>query len=386
MRVLFTTRAAGGHLWPMVPLARSFLAAGHRLRFAVPPGCAATVARTGLVPVPVGVAPARAGVPTAPPPVAGSGGQWPADWPVRPAGLSPEQHRIVRALARQRVRAAEAMAPDLIAWARLWQPDLVVHDASTYAGTVAAAALGVPAVSHLWGSAAVVRFDREGLDPAGQPQPAYARLLDRYGVPPDREPDVWLDPCPPSLALPSAVRRMPVRYVPSGDGPAPPGEGGGPDDPARQRVCLAWESPVPPAAVTDALLQAATRGVRAVRAGGAAGPLPALLPGCRVLVHQGGGAVVMTGVVAGVPQLVLPYGPEQQLNAARLRRTGAARRGAARSAGHLAKELFALLEQPGYAVAARALRDEALALPGPDETVARLTDRRRPVGWGSPAG
>ncbi|NUS82192.1 MAG: glycosyltransferase, partial [Streptomyces sp.] len=57
MRVLFTTWSSGGHLAPMVPLARAFLAAGHQVRVAVPSGCAAAVAHAGLVPVPVGPLP-----------------------------------------------------------------------------------------------------------------------------------------------------------------------------------------------------------------------------------------------------------------------------------------------------------------------------------------
>ncbi|WP_349345114.1 hypothetical protein [Streptomyces rapamycinicus] len=42
----------------------------------------------------------------------------------------------------------------------------------------------------------------------------------RYGADPAREPDLWLDPCPPSLALPSRARRLPVRFVPY-DGTSP---------------------------------------------------------------------------------------------------------------------------------------------------------------------
>ncbi|MET7934990.1 glycosyltransferase [Streptomyces sp. NPDC005322] len=419
MRVLFTTWASGMHLVPMVPLARAFLAEGHQVRFAVPSGCAAAVARFGLVPVPVGALPASAVR------AADRGrrprGAWPADWPVRPGALSPEQHGVLRAFGDQQVRIAEAMAQGLVAFARCWQPDLVVHDASAYAGTVVAAALGVPAVGQLWGSAAVLRLDRERLE--GPPLPGYARLMRRYGADPAREPDLWLDPCPPSLALPSRGRRLPVRFVPydtphdapygpsgtplprplpgplGGPRPEPRTAGldgrrpsGRPSRSAPARICAAWDDATgPPDAVRAALRVAEERGVEIVRVGSAAGrrapagPLHRVLPGCRAVVHQGGGPAVLTAAVAGVPQLIVAPRLEQQLNGARLARVGAGvylpadvLDGSPRGAGpRLARDLFALLEQPSYATAAHALRREVLAMPGPQEAVtavARLAD------------
>ncbi|MET8182117.1 glycosyltransferase [Streptomyces sp. NPDC005336] len=406
MRVLFTTWASGVHLVPMVPLARALLAVGHQVRVAVPSGCAAAVARFGLVPVPVGTLPAAAVS------AAGRGRQprevWPADWPMRPGALSPEQHGVLRAIGDQQVRIAEAMTQGLVAFARCWQPDLVVHDASAYAGTVAAAALGVPAVGQLWGSAAVLRLDRQRLE--GPPLPGYARLMRRYGADPAREPDLWLDPCPPSLALPSRARRLPVRFVPydtphatpyepyetprpepraaASNGRRPPG----PSRSAPARICVAWDDPTgPPDAVRAALRAAEARGVQVVRVGSAAGrrapagPLHRVLPGCRAVVHQGGGPAVLTAAVAGVPQLIVAPRLEQQLNGARLARVGAGvylpadvLDGSPRGAGaRLARDLFALLEQPSYGTAARTLRREVLTMPGPREAVtavARLAD------------
>ncbi|MEU5273713.1 nucleotide disphospho-sugar-binding domain-containing protein [Streptomyces hygroscopicus] len=411
MRVLFTTWASGAHLVPMVPLARALLGAGHQVRVAVPSGCAAAVARAGLVPVRICALPPA--VVRAPEAARRPRGIWPADWPVRPAALTPEQHGVLRALGDRQVRIAEAMAQGLVAFARCWQPELVVHDASAYAGTVAAGALGVPAVGQLWGSAAVLRVDRQRLE--GPPLPGYARLMRRYGADPEREPDLWLDPCPPSLALPSRARRLPVRFVPY-DGPSPretpsPYEArraltrpvrpaaasngrrgpGGPGAPGPVRVCAAWEDAGgPPEAVRAALRAAEARGVEVVRVGSAAegrppaGPLHRVLPGCRALLHQGAGAAVLAAAMAGVPQLVVAPRLEQQLNGARLARAGAGtylpadaldgtRRGAEAAGARLALDLFALLEQPSYAAAAHALRREALGMPGPDEAVEAVT-------------
>ncbi|MGK3109843.1 nucleotide disphospho-sugar-binding domain-containing protein [Streptomyces sp. WAC05858] len=411
MRVLFTTWASGAHLVPMVPLARALLGAGHQVRVAVPSECAAAVARTGLVPVQIGALPMA--VVRAPDATRRPRGIWPTDWPVRPAALTPEQHGVLRALGDRQVRIAEAMAQGLVAFARCWQPELVVHDASAYAGTVAAGALGVPAIGQLWGSAAVLRLDRQRLE--GPPLPGYARLMRRYGADPAREPDLWLDPCPPSLALSSRARRLPVRLVPH-DGPSPhetppPYEArcagphparqaaasngrrgpGGPRRSGPVRVCAAWDDASgPPDAVRAALWAAEARGVEVVRVGSAAegrppaGPLHRVLPGCRALLHQGGGAAVLAAATAGVPQLVVAPRLEQQLNGARLARAGAGiylpadaldgtRRGARAVGGRLALDLFALLEQPSYAAAAHALRREALAMPGPDKAVLAVT-------------
>ncbi|WP_349345115.1 hypothetical protein [Streptomyces rapamycinicus] len=162
MRVLFTTWASGAHLVPMVPLARALLGAGHQVRVAVPSECAAAVARTGLVPVQIGALPLA--VVRGPDVARRPRGIWPTEWPVRPAALTPEQHGVLRACGDRQVRIAEAMAQGLVAFARCWQPELVVHDAGAYAGTVAAGALGVPAVGQLWGSAAVLRLDRQRLE------------------------------------------------------------------------------------------------------------------------------------------------------------------------------------------------------------------------------
>lgn len=411
MRVLFTTWASGPHLVPMVPLARALLGAGHQVRVAVPSECAAAVARTGLVPVQIGALPVA--VVRAPDATRRPRGIWPTDWPVRSAALTAEQHGVLRALGDRQVRIAEAMAQGLVAFARCWQPELVVHDASAYAGTVAAGALGVPAIGQLWGSAAVLRLDRQRLE--GPPLPGYARLMRRYGADPAREPDLWLDPCPPSLALPSRARRLPVRLVPQ-DGASPhealspyearragphparqaaaPNGRRGPGGPRRSgpvRVCAAWDDASgPPDAVRAALWAAEARGVEVVRVGSAAegrppaGPLHRVLPGCRALLHQGGGAAVLAAATAGVPQLVVAPRLEQQLNGARLARAGAGmylpadaldgtRPGARAAGGRLALDLFTLLEQPSYAAAAHALRREALAMPGPDKAVLAVT-------------
>lgn len=77
MRVLLTTWAAPGHLFPMVPLAWAFQAAGHEVRVAGPPSCQDAITQAGLSAVEAGDQAAIAGLPK-PPELAA--------WGARPAG------------------------------------------------------------------------------------------------------------------------------------------------------------------------------------------------------------------------------------------------------------------------------------------------------------
>ncbi|MFJ5233528.1 nucleotide disphospho-sugar-binding domain-containing protein [Kitasatospora sp. NPDC088391] len=398
MRILFTTWAAPSHLYPMVPLAWAFQAAGHQVRVAAPPNCEQAITRAGLAAVPVGpvldVTKSSTGGKLA---AWHSQGSWPDDWPLRAAELEPDRRGILRALGEKQVRIAGAMTADLLAHARDWRPDLVVHDAGTYAGAIVAALLDVPAFSQMWGSSAVLQLERTDLD--GELLPGYRELFERFGADPERRPEAWLDSCPPGLTLPSPVPRLPVRFVPyNGPGAQPDWLRGAPE---RPRVCLTLgvtaDKLRPGAALPAPVLIAAerlvARGAEVVLAVTAAqhellGPLPdgvravgglplsLLLPTCRAIAHQGGGGTTMTATLAGRPQLVIAPRPEQMLAGARLAAAGAGRRLAVNELADgpeggelLADEVSALLDEPGYAAAAERLRAEMLAMPTPAELV-----------------
>lgn len=402
MRVLFTTWNSPSHFFPMVPLGWALMAAGHEVRVAAPPGCAASVNGAGLTFVPVG--------PDIDVPRTSTGGElkawhqqrgWPGDWPVRTDLLDEGQLRILRALGEKQFAIAEGMLPDLLDHARAWRPDLVVHDAGSYAGTVVASALGIPAVSHMWGSAAVLRLEREDLH--GEPLPGYTKLFASAGADPDRDPAFWIDPCPPSLRLPSPVERFDLGFVPyNGPGQVPALLA---DPSPRDRVCITWgvtagrldpESALP-VPLRDLAAGIAARGTEVVLAVTAAQqehltglpdgirvvaglPLGLLLPTCRAVVHQGGGGTAMTATLHGVPQLVLAPRPEQMLTGHRLAAVGAGRHlplgelGGPDASERLLTEAAALLDGPGHRSAARALSEEMRALPGPDGLARRLTE------------
>ncbi|WP_035853485.1 glycosyltransferase [Kitasatospora azatica] len=362
MRILFTTWSAPAHLHPMVPLARACQDAGHEVLLAVPPGCAAAVTAAGLTPVPVGAEPAA-------PPIGAVRGlpedSWPADWPLRPAALGPGPRRVLDALVGRQAAIAEAMLPDLLGFARHWRPALVVSDASTYAGTLVADLLGVPLAHHQWGGPAVLELERGG--PGGQPRPAYQALCERFGANPRRAPQVWIDPCPPSLRLPSPVRRLALRTAAAPRTTA--------DRPTRTdqqpRVLIGLEDGAPVDLLRLAADQLAVPYREVTLPLGPDRPLP----GGALLIHHGSGILTMAAAAHGIPQLVVSLRPEQALTGDRLAAIGAARHlpRAAAGAAELRTAGLALLADPARA-AARRLAAEIAALPDPAALVPRLAE------------
>jgi glycosyltransferase len=402
MRVLFTTLNSPPHLYPLVPQAWACQSAGHEVRVAGPPSCAAAIAATGLTGVTVG---SRLTASAGPPPAARTAlhalnrqRRWPDNWAYHPEQLSPDQRAMVDVLVGKNFAIADAMLDELVEFGRWWRPDLVVYDAVSYAGAVLAQVLGVPAVGQLWGNPSPLR--NEMLDFAREPRPGYAALFERFGVAPLIDPVLWLDPCPPSLALPDHIERTPVRYLPFNGSVA----AGAPwlyPARTRPRVCVTWGAAADPGQgvpdlFTQTVRQVAALGaelVVAVPAGSRDGlgelpegtrvlesfPLNALLPTCRALVHHGGAGTALTGVWAGVPQLVLSLRPAQMLVGRALAAAGAGRHYVhedllerADLGAVLLEELAPLVLSAAPGAAARRLREELLAQPTPADLVPTL--------------
>ncbi len=114
-------------------------------------------------------------------------------------------------------------------------------------------------------------------------------------------------------------------------------------------------------------------------------PHSVLFPRCDLVVSHGGSGTMVDALAAGVPQVVLPIGADQPLNAARCEALGAAvvvkpLRATPAEIGAAAR---AALEQPSYRAAAERVRREVLALPDAGHAVALL---ERLVSGGSGAG
>jgi UDP:flavonoid glycosyltransferase YjiC (YdhE family) len=400
MRVLFVTWPSRSHFFGLVPLGWAFQAMGHEVRVVSLPGLTEAVAHAGLPPVPVGTdIEDQAGMSRRGGLSAGDHRvRWPADWPRRLATLAPGQQDVADALCRKSLAMADHMAGGVVAFARAWQPSLIVHDSVTLSGPVAGAVLGVPAVASMWGQ---IGLHRHELDHAGQPRPEYLALFERFGAEPLAGPARWVDPWPDSVQLPMSVPRTPVRYVPYN------GPGHMPDwllePPGRPRVCITWghtqatlTGPVLPGLVHDAISAAGELGAEVVLAVTAAQhdalgalppgvravqslPLHTVLPSCHAVVHQGGAGTALTAAHYGVPQLIFSPRPVQLAIGERLAAAMAARHrfapelsGAPDAAATVRADVAALLHDHAYRDGARRLSSQMRAGPAPAELVREL--------------
>ncbi|GAA1774833.1 nucleotide disphospho-sugar-binding domain-containing protein [Actinomadura chokoriensis] len=374
MRVLFTTFPAPSHFFPMVPLAWALRAAGHDVAVASQPSYLQAIRGTGLPAVKAGAD-------------VDLGAVWYREGETDPGWRNSEEARAARGM-RMFAAVAEAMADDVIAFARRWQPDVIVYEPRGYAGLVAAEVLGLPLVRHLWGTDYTCeRWDVES--------PALLPLLDRYGVPDaDHLGAVTLDVCPPRLQLAEAPNRTMMRYVPFNGSGIVPDLPAGPRE--KPRVCVTWGTTFvkqtghldPVRSAVEALCDLDVDILVAIGAGHRhlIGELPAgtpvlesvpltlSLPACDAIVHQGGAGTTITAAVLGVPQLVVPSFADEPVNARQVAASGAGRSLplAETTVDRIRAEAGALLEDAGYAAAAREIRDEVAALPAPAALVATM--------------
>lgn len=107
-------------------------------------------------------------------------------------------------------------------------------------------------------------------------------------------------------------------------------------------------------------------------------PQALVLPRCRAMVAHAGAGTMLGALSHGVPQVLLPHGAEQHLNAEACRRAGAALvlRPEALDAPAIREALIRVLREPRFAQAAVRLRDEIAAMPSPGEALAAVTGAR----------
>ncbi|HKT03961.1 MAG TPA: nucleotide disphospho-sugar-binding domain-containing protein [Rugosimonospora sp.] len=366
MRVLFVTFNGGSHFYSMVPLGWALAAAGHEVRVAAAPSFAGTVAAAGLVAVPVGDEPDLRSAYTGAAPGAGRGS--------RSLGMF--------------LTAAEAMAGELRTLAGRWRPHVIVYGPRAYAGVLAAAEIGVPAVRHLWG----IDFAHDQRD---RERPQLDAFFQRHGAA-DVDPfgALTVDPCPPSLQLDTGLPVLRQRYVPYNGLEHAPGwalRDAVHDLSRTRRACVTWGTTFgtdkvnPVEVVSEGLaglsvevvvaVTAAQRdhvgalppGVRVV----ADVPLHLLLPHCGVVVHHGGAGTNLTAVSCGVPQLTVPARGDHPLNAERIVHAGVGRRIALDEFGPatIGREVWQLLDDVAYREAAARVRAEVRAAPAPAAVV-----------------
>ena len=399
MRVLFACHGAAPHLYPLVPLAWAFRAAGHEVRMAGETRIRTALVDTGLPVVEITNTPQWTDEERAETLAAIYGqGPWPPDWPRDLWALEEEQRAYLEFIGRRLIRSAEAMVGELAAFAADWRPDLLVYDAICYAGAVVAAELGVPGIRHVFGTAVMPRVE---LTASGEPLPEYVRLFAGRGLPVSLTPAATVDPTPPSMRLASFADSLDMRYIPyNGAGCMPDWVREGA---RRPRVCLTWghtaalalgdaagrpyretidavaELDVDLVVVTTAeqidLLGPLPAGTRTA----ASVPLHLIVSHCDALVQQGGDGTTLTAAAAGVPQLAISRKPDAEVAPGRLVATGAGihlryqelRDDPAR-AEIIRDAVEKLLTDATYRQAAERLRAEIESQPAPADLVAVL--------------
>jgi glycosyltransferase len=398
VRVLLAVAGGPSHLYPLVPLAWAFRAAGHDVRLAGSARAADSMMHTGLPGVTLGSGPklspqAREEL------LATAYGQrpWPADWPAHPRSLDPGQVRLLEVLGRYSVAVAEGMADDLVAFTHQWRPDLIIHDTLALSAAVAAALLDVPCVRYTHGTQDVFRVEYRIDD--GRPLPEYTALFERFGLDPPTGQPRYVDTVPPSMFVGAERPGVAMRWIPyNGPGETPAGLAG---SRSRPRVCVTWGLVVPGALGSAAadpfrdtitaiagtgaevlVLAAADQiaslgeppdGVRYL----ARAPLNLVLPHCDAIVHHGGEGTAMAAASLTIPQLVITREPLDDQCGGRLAATGAAihlrHQHLERDPGQIRDAAEKLLSDPGYRDAAGRLADDIARQPSPAEVVPVLS-------------
>ncbi len=379
MRILCVCRPAYGHLNPLLPLAAACRAAGHEVIFGTGEEALPRLRERGFRADRVGIS------------IVAADQLALADEPSL-ASLPREQRwRIGVAvfgdvLARRTIEDLRPLLDDVT-------PDLVIYD-ETDVGAAAAAHLGgVPAVAHSLGRQLPDVIRHAVLERLQ----GVLRETDRDAAPGDLfAANPYLDICPPTLQDPAASEpgeRILLR-------PVAPIE---PDDVVPDWILAARSRPL--AYLTlGTYVSAHVDSLRAAAAGlgtlaidtlvtvgpdgdrSALGSLPAsvrverfvpqgvLLPHVDVVAHHGGSGTMLSALSLGLPQLLLPHGADQFMNAQAIVGCGAGIRllpeEITRQA--VAEAVQRLLEEPGYRRAAGRLADEIAAMPSPAETVPTL--------------
>jgi UDP:flavonoid glycosyltransferase YjiC (YdhE family) len=329
-RALFTANPGYGHVHPLLPLAIAFRRRGWEVVFATGPDLVDVPRRHGFAAWSTGLS------------MDETERRYRARFPGSDELPPSERMRLVAAHMFGDV-AARTRAADLIPLAERWQPDLVVHDVTEFAGPVTALRLGIPVVAHAVSM----------LNPAADTVAAVAPVLDdlarEWGVE-DGAARVleapYLDLCPPGLARPVPnpyhdVRPIRAELPPDPSGRLPDGLAELPYD-RTLLVTLGTVVNTIPGAFDRLLGAIRNLPVNIVVSVGpnldpsALGPQPehvltcgyvpydALIPRCTAVLGHAGAGTLLATLSSGLPSVLVPQGAEQIANALATDAAGAA--------------------------------------------------------------
>jgi MGT family glycosyltransferase len=108
-------------------------------------------------------------------------------------------------------------------------------------------------------------------------------------------------------------------------------------------------------------------------------PQALLLPRCRLVISHGGAGTMLGAFGHGLPQLIIPQAADQFLNAAAAQAAGAALTlpPGAVTPDAVRAALGRLLDEPGFALAAKTLQVEIEALPAAEDALATIVAEAR---------
>lgn len=379
MRVLFSSTWGVGHVFPMVPLARAFLAAGHQVLWVTNEPTCALVQAAGIETRAGGLdrdglAEVRRRL---------DEGTAPLPGPARAGFAFPHMFGAW---------ATPAMAPDLLEAARSWRPDLLVHEPAELASALVGAVLGIRSITHSWGGAVPPDLLTAAADKVAGLWAAHGLDVAPYA---GTFSSTYLDLCPPSVQpvpldhVRDVQALRPGRYSGEHSGPvaepAPPG--------AQPLVYLTLGTVHSSASVMGrALAGLSGHRVRVLatvgRDGdpGALGPLGEdvrverwvsqsdVLPQASVVVSHAGSGTVLGTLGLGLPQLCLPQAADQfrTTHAVVARGAGLGITPDRMSPEAVHDAVGRLLTEPGYRTSAGEVAAEIAAMPAPHEVVALL--------------
>ena len=388
MRVLVTTVSAVGHVLPMAPVAAALRASGHDVIWATGADSAEWVRRTGVEHVPAG--------------------------PSQPELVRHMRHcrQGLGEVAPEAVpdvvfgtlfgeRVAPVMLADLWSLVAGWTPELVLHDAAEFAGPIVAASVGAPNVVTSFGPL----LPRPRVAGAGE---AVAPLWNAAGLAPRPfggcYDHLYLDIYPPIFQpeLPAYIpRRQLLRPVHAGLADTGRGDGAFWADGVNRPLVYVtmgtvFNEPTGLRRVVDAV---AGLDVRILVTVGPAGdpdtlgeqpphvrveryvPQQAILGECAAVVSHGGSGTVLGALAYGVPQLCLPQGADQFLNANAVSGAGAglALQPTAADPDAIRASVARLLTGDSFRGPAQAAAVSISAMPGPDDVAVVLEQLPRRV-------
>jgi UDP:flavonoid glycosyltransferase YjiC (YdhE family) len=375
MRVLFSSVAGYGHVFPLVPLAQAFRDRGDAVAVATSASYARQVDEAGLQLLPAGLDEDELNARFA---------------PIRAESLTlpiPERRRFVFSQRFGRLEAP-ARIDQLREQVRAFRPDLIIHESADLAAPLVAAQLGLPSMQHGFGRmVSWPAIEAAAIEVAPMWEGAGVELEDYAGM--FRGP--FIDICPSGLDSeqpPEDTTVFPLRPV----------EASVSDHSGERPLIYATLGTVVESTRTldilltglaqldaDVLLTTGWQNdpaeLKAIPANATVERFVRqneVLPDCSLIVTHAGSGSMLGALAHGVPMLAVPHAADQFENAAAASAAGAARivmpedltESAVREAAH------SLLDDPSYRNAAHEIAAEIAAMPSAADVADRLSASR----------